>query len=98
MWRNRYVTGVMHAATIVPVFVAGAALAGPVVKPDLHYGPDDGPRFRHHFNAGTADALARPPGGYWHEQPLRKVTYRMVSPRIDYESEGYVLLRRSDVS
>jgi hypothetical protein len=66
---------------LVPLTVAGVALAGPVVTPDLSYRPDDGPQRSHYFNAGTASGLARPPGGYWHEQPLPKVAYRMVSPK-----------------
>lgn len=80
MWHNRYITGVMRGIAVVPITVAGVALAGPVVKPDVHYRPDDGPQFGHYFNAGTASALARPPGGYGHEQPIPKVAYRMISP------------------
>jgi hypothetical protein len=86
----------MHGVGLVPLAFAGAAFGGPVVKHDLHFGPDDGPQLSHHFHAGTADALARPPGGYWREQPLPKIPYQMVSPKVDYESEIHVLLARSD--
>jgi hypothetical protein len=96
MWHNRYITDFMRGLLVPPLAVAGAALAGPVFKDDLHVGPDHGPQFGHHFNAGTASALTRPPGGYWHEQPLPKSAYQIVSPTIDYESEAYVVVRYSD--
>jgi hypothetical protein len=77
MWDNRYITGVMRTAMVVPVAVANVALAAPVVAIDIDY--HDGPQFSHHFNAGTASAMSRPPTGYWYEQPLPKVSYRMIS-------------------
>jgi hypothetical protein len=87
MWHNRYLTGVMHGAALVPLAFAGAAFGAPVVEHDLHYGPDDGPQLSHHFNAGTASGLARPPGGYRHEQPVPKVPYWMVSPAFGADAE-----------
>jgi hypothetical protein len=35
MWHNRYITGVLHGVVLVPLTVAGVALAGPVLKHDL---------------------------------------------------------------
>jgi hypothetical protein len=81
MHAHRFVNGTMHALGIVPVMVAGAILAGPVVKPDIDYShAQDGPQFGHYFTAGTASALARPPGGYDHEQPIPSPAFRIISP------------------